>query len=346
MTKPADSKDNKDKLRVYEYAKSLNMSSKEIITILKKLELPVNNHMSVMENEMVGKVEGFFKNIKDGAAAKLAKNSNVTISAAAPEVTRTEDRKQQQQGVHNIQTQQPSNNNNQQEKQVTMTTSNSQQDNTKVENTPTVAQNTAPAQASRQGEGARTGNRPQGSGTGSRPQGQGNRPQGSRNRSRPQGQGSRPQGSGTGSRPPGQGSRPGGQGNGGASRPQGQGTSRPPQGAGSRPQGQGEQRVAAAVQVVQVNAAPTQELLPVLSQTISQRQQVVQAETATTTAMRVDQESVSQVAMTVLMTKAVSATTEAVKTIAVAVIRSSLHVKKLTTHLKRSLFAVICPLVI
>ncbi len=59
MTKQQDSKDNKDKLRVYEYAKSLNMSSKEIITILKRLSLPVNNHMSVMENEMVNKVEGF-----------------------------------------------------------------------------------------------------------------------------------------------------------------------------------------------------------------------------------------------------------------------------------------------
>lgn len=53
--------ENKDKLRVYEYAKSLNMSSKEIITILKKLDIPVNNHMSVMENGSVGKVEQFLK---------------------------------------------------------------------------------------------------------------------------------------------------------------------------------------------------------------------------------------------------------------------------------------------
>ncbi|MFD2116785.1 translation initiation factor IF-2 [Paenibacillus yanchengensis] len=46
------------------------MSSKEIITILKKMDLPVNNHMSVMEPSMVEKVEGFFKNIKSNAAAK------------------------------------------------------------------------------------------------------------------------------------------------------------------------------------------------------------------------------------------------------------------------------------
>jgi translation initiation factor IF-2 len=64
--------DNKDKLRVYEYAKSLNMSSKEIITILKRLNIPVNNHMSVMEEEAVSGVEKFFRDIKANAAAKLA----------------------------------------------------------------------------------------------------------------------------------------------------------------------------------------------------------------------------------------------------------------------------------
>lgn len=53
--------ENKDKVRVYEYAKSLNMSSKEIITILKRLDIPVNNHMSVMEHDAVGKVESFLR---------------------------------------------------------------------------------------------------------------------------------------------------------------------------------------------------------------------------------------------------------------------------------------------
>lgn len=76
-----DGKENKDKLRVYEYAKSMNMSSKEIITILKRLGLPVNNHMSVMENEMVSKVEGFFREIKENAAVK---KSNAEAPAAKP----------------------------------------------------------------------------------------------------------------------------------------------------------------------------------------------------------------------------------------------------------------------
>ena len=49
------------KVRVYEYAKKMNMSSKEILTILKRLDVKVNNHMSVMDDEMVKKVEKFFK---------------------------------------------------------------------------------------------------------------------------------------------------------------------------------------------------------------------------------------------------------------------------------------------
>jgi translation initiation factor IF-2 len=84
-----DKQDNKDKLRVYEYAKSLNMSSKEIITILKRLGIGVNNHMSVMENEAVSSVEKFFHDIKSNAAVKraasetAAKQSAATAAAAA-----------------------------------------------------------------------------------------------------------------------------------------------------------------------------------------------------------------------------------------------------------------------
>ncbi|OAB45071.1 translation initiation factor IF-2 [Paenibacillus antarcticus] len=74
---------NKEKFRVYEYAKSLNMSSKEIITILKRLDLPVNNHMSVMENDAVTKVEKFFENIKSNAAAKRDSGDNHAMAATS-----------------------------------------------------------------------------------------------------------------------------------------------------------------------------------------------------------------------------------------------------------------------
>jgi translation initiation factor IF-2 len=71
-----------NKLRVYEYAKQLNMSSKEIITILKRVDIPVNNHMSVMEPKMVDAVEKFFRDIKANAAAKRAAEMSGTSKAA------------------------------------------------------------------------------------------------------------------------------------------------------------------------------------------------------------------------------------------------------------------------
>ncbi|GGF80013.1 translation initiation factor IF-2 [Paenibacillus albidus] len=235
--------DNKDKLRVYEYAKSLNMSSKEIITILKRLDVPVNNHMSVMENSSVNKVEQFFKDIKSNAAAKRDSGTSsrpVTTGAVTADA----------QSAQNA-------NKNQPEKQVGM---NSNQNNNQSTTSPRpqsgqdsrrtqtgTTQNSRPQGSSTGGsrpQGSSTGgNRPQGSSTGgSRPQGSstgGNRPQGSSTGgNRPQGSttgGSRPQGSSTG------GSRPQGSSTGG-NRPQGSTTGgNRPQGTatGSRPQGQG-----------------------------------------------------------------------------------------------------------
>ncbi|CAM4259137.1 translation initiation factor IF-2 [Paenibacillus typhae] len=213
--------DNKDKLRVYEYAKSLNMSSKEIITILKRLNVPVNNHMSVMEDGSVNKVEQFFKDIKSNAAAK---RDTGTSSRPASAVTVTAE----PQSAQNA-------NKNQPEKQVGM---NSNQNN----NQSTTSPRPQSGQDSRRSNSGSTQNsRPQGSSTGgNRPQGSstgGNRPQGSSaGGNRPQGSstgGSRPQGGSGGNRP--QGSSTGG------NRPQGSSGGNRPQGgsAGSRPQGQG-----------------------------------------------------------------------------------------------------------
>lgn len=90
---------NKDKLRVYEYAKSLNMSSKEIITILKRQGITVNNHMSVLENDMVSAVERFFRDVKANAAAKHAAEG----SAPAPAKPASE----QKPAVASVQEQRP-----------------------------------------------------------------------------------------------------------------------------------------------------------------------------------------------------------------------------------------------
>ncbi|KHF37071.1 Translation initiation factor IF-2 [Paenibacillus sp. P1XP2] len=89
--------DSKDKLRVYEYAKSLNMSSKEIITILKRLNIPVNNHMSVMENDSVAKVEQFFRDIKSNAAAK--RESGETLTTVNTSSIKNDNRAEKNQGA-------------------------------------------------------------------------------------------------------------------------------------------------------------------------------------------------------------------------------------------------------
>lgn len=48
------------------------MSSKEILTILSRLDVPVANHMSVMDDHMVNKVEQFFSDVKQRAAQRHA----------------------------------------------------------------------------------------------------------------------------------------------------------------------------------------------------------------------------------------------------------------------------------
>ncbi|GIP04129.1 MULTISPECIES: translation initiation factor IF-2 [Paenibacillus] len=236
--------ENKDnKLRVYEYAKSLNMSSKEIITILKRLNVPVNNHMSVMENDTVSKVEQFFKDIKSNAAAKRdsgdaprtenrkpsgsGANAAASVSNAKTEGTSTnvsaDGNRNGQDGMRHsgqrVSGQQgQSQPKKQQEKQVGMNSrTNSNTQHASGSQRPQGGQDTrrnqsGSAQGSQQNNRSQ-GSRPSGSSTqtGSRPQG------GGQGGGRPQGNnqgGSRPQGNNQG------GSRPQGGNNQGGARPQ------------------------------------------------------------------------------------------------------------------------------
>lgn len=48
------------KMRVYEYAKKQNISSKEVINILKELNVEVSNHMATIEDDMVEKLDARF----------------------------------------------------------------------------------------------------------------------------------------------------------------------------------------------------------------------------------------------------------------------------------------------
>jgi len=201
--------ENKDnKLRVYEYAKSLNMSSKEIITILKRLNIPVNNHMSVMENDTVSKVEQFFKDIKsnaaakrDGADASRGESRKPPVSVASSSSAADSKVSSGQDGSRNAGQRGQGQPKKQQEKQVGMNSRNHQNN---------------------QNQNASGSQRPQGQGQDSR-RSQSGPAQGSQNQNRGnqaprQGgtaSGSRPQGGGQG------GARPQNSGAQGASRPQG-----------------------------------------------------------------------------------------------------------------------------
>ena len=49
------------KIRVYEYAKEVNKTSKEIVTKLQELNIPVKNHMSVISADTISKLDGVYK---------------------------------------------------------------------------------------------------------------------------------------------------------------------------------------------------------------------------------------------------------------------------------------------
>ncbi|MEC0373064.1 translation initiation factor IF-2 [Paenibacillus chibensis] len=216
--------DSKDKLRVYEYAKSLNMSSKEIITILKRLNVPVNNHMSVMENDSVSKVEQFFRDIKSNAAAK--RESGEIQTTANTSSIKNDNRADRNQGNRPQGQSQPQK---QQEKQVSMNNKSNQTTTTNGSQRTQGGQDTRRSHSSSQG--GNSGGRPQGqhNGTGNRSQSAGSN---SGNRNQGSSQGGRPQGSSSAGANRGQ----GGQQSGGQRPSSSQG--RPPQ-SGGRPQQSG-----------------------------------------------------------------------------------------------------------
>ncbi|MDF2649897.1 MAG: translation initiation factor [Paenibacillus sp.] len=219
--------DNKDKTRVYEYAKQLNMSSKEIITILKRLNIPVNNHMSVMENDAVSSVEKFFRDIKANAAAKRAATDGGNVSSSTTN--------------QNPATQAPA-----QENKGAATPASKP-----VASEPTNSTTTTGAVTAPQGQSTpNTASRPSQPGRDQRPSGQGSSQGGQRPNSQGQGgqrtgyQGSNP----GGQRPSGQGSSQGGQRTGyqgsnpGGQRPSGQGSSQGGQRTGYQGSNPGGQR--------------------------------------------------------------------------------------------------------
>ena len=67
------------KVRVYEYAKEIGKQSKDIIKVLRESEIEVSNHMSMLTEEGLAKLDSIFKAKKEEPKAeKVASNQNQT----------------------------------------------------------------------------------------------------------------------------------------------------------------------------------------------------------------------------------------------------------------------------
>ena len=64
------------KVRVYEYAKEIGKQSKDIISVLKDAEIDVSNHMSMLTEEGLAKLDSVFKKLKKEQPKENNKNEN------------------------------------------------------------------------------------------------------------------------------------------------------------------------------------------------------------------------------------------------------------------------------
>jgi translation initiation factor IF-2 len=92
------------KTRVYEYAKQHNMSSKEILNLLKRLNIEVANHMSIMDEEMVQKIEQHMAKLRASSKPDKAAGQPAEQKARQAETVETkrhaEEPKKQSQTTH------------------------------------------------------------------------------------------------------------------------------------------------------------------------------------------------------------------------------------------------------
>ena len=68
------------KVRVHEYAKKVNKTSKEVIEQLGKMNIQVTNHMSTLEGETISKLDGIYKNSSQSNTKPASTSSKPDIS--------------------------------------------------------------------------------------------------------------------------------------------------------------------------------------------------------------------------------------------------------------------------
>ncbi|WP_107947796.1 translation initiation factor IF-2 [Lysinibacillus parviboronicapiens] len=128
------------KIRVHEYAKQVNKSSKEVIEALNKLNVSVTNHMSMLENDTVTKLNQSFKPASDKKEAKQpTQNVSQRSQANGQQKPQQSVKKQEGQKQHSA-TSKPRTNNQQQSYQ-NQNSSNEKSKNTKGNQNRNMTQN-------------------------------------------------------------------------------------------------------------------------------------------------------------------------------------------------------------
>ncbi|MFC8687997.1 translation initiation factor IF-2 [Brevibacillus porteri] len=84
------------KTRVYEYAKQHNMSSKEILNLLKRLNIEVANHMSIMEEGTIKRIEDHMAKLRSAAKPEVRNSSSDARPKQTDEQRRPTDSRGQQ----------------------------------------------------------------------------------------------------------------------------------------------------------------------------------------------------------------------------------------------------------
>ena len=63
------------KVRIYEYAKEVGKQSKELITVLKDANIEVSNHMSMLTEEGLAKLDSVFKKQEETTENEQSSNN-------------------------------------------------------------------------------------------------------------------------------------------------------------------------------------------------------------------------------------------------------------------------------
>ena len=68
------------KVRIYEYAKEVGKQSKDLITVLKDANIEVSNHMSMLTEEGLAKLDSVFKKQEKATENEQSSNNEVRLN--------------------------------------------------------------------------------------------------------------------------------------------------------------------------------------------------------------------------------------------------------------------------